>query len=159
MRYSIIMQRTAISLLLLLTASIVLAGEYRQIELTDGSVLTGEVQSYQNGVYTVRTESLGTVMIEDAQVRSIRSPRQHDAALSPGMSDIGSLQEQMESDEEVMDLIRALKDDPGFREALQDPEIMRAVQSNDLAALMSNPKFLELISNSKVLEIQKKVAK
>jgi hypothetical protein len=153
------MKRTALSLLLLLTGSSVLAGEYRQIELNDGSLLTGEVLSYQNGAYTVRTDSLGTVTINDAQVRSIRSPRERDSSISPGMSQSGSLRQQMESDEEVMDLIRALKDDPGFREALQDPEIMRAVQNNDLVALMTNPKFLELLNNSKVLEIQKKVAK
>ena len=64
-------------------------------------------------------------MIEDAQVRSIRSPRQHDAALSPGMSDIGSLQEQMESDEEVMDL-NLWEGDRIFLPWLDQPEFFSA---------------------------------
>lgn len=161
-RYSEAMQRIWIILpfLICVLAAAAAAGEIRQIELTDGSVLTGEVLSYQNGTYTVRTDALGTVTIHDARIRSIR--RHGDAspaapAAPAAMGQARSLQEQMQSDEQVMEMVRALKDDPAFREALENPEILRAVESGDMAALMSNPDFLQLLNNSKIMEIKKKM--
>lgn len=149
-------------MILLLLAIAAFAGEYRQIELTDGSILTGEVLSYQNGTYSVRTDALGTVSIEDSRVRSIRTPGDASPSAAPSSAatgQVGALQQKMQSDEQVMDMIRSLKDDPTFRQVLEDPEVMRAVNSNDLATLMANPKFMQLLSNPKVLEIQNKVAK
>ncbi len=147
-----------LSLLLFLAfgAGPLVAGEVRQIELNDGSVLTGEVLSFANGVYTIRTGSLGTVTIGDSKVRSIRTPDPAALSTAPDV-DVSSLKQRMESDQEVMDLIRGLKDDPEFRDVLQDPEIMKAVQAGDLATLMSNEKFLKLLNNRKTLEIKKKV--
>jgi hypothetical protein len=135
------------------------AGELRHIELTDGSSLTGEVISYANGVYTVRTASLGTIAIEDGKVRSISAPDVQAPASSPPEAGVRSLQERMESDPQIMETIRSLKDDPSFRQVLEDPEILKAMENGDMAALMASPKFMRLLDNSKVLDIKSKLDK
>ncbi len=132
------------------------SGEVREIELTDGSVVTGEIVSLHGDVYTVKSDSLGTITIRDAKVKAIRQ-----AGASHSLSDQNtpgeSLQRKMMSDKEIMAMIQSLQNDPEFQKALQDPEIMRAVNAGDVAALTSNPKFMKLLQNSTVQEIQRKV--
>ena len=48
-------------LTLAIAAGMVTAAEMREIELTDGTILTGEIVSLTGGVYTVRSATLGTV--------------------------------------------------------------------------------------------------
>jgi len=136
------------------------AGEIKEVELKDGSVLSGEVLSLTNGVYTIRTESMGTVTIKDTTVRIIR-PKGASASAPPSghSSQVQSLQQSMMADQEVMSMIQSLKDDPAFQKAMEDPAIMQAVTAGDVASLMANPKFLELMNNSTVKNIQQKVAK
>jgi hypothetical protein len=139
------------------------AGEIKEIELTDGSVVTGEVLSLQKGVYTIRSQSLGTVEVEDSKVRTIRPKGTAPVAeqkATPAGSAAGealSLQNRMTNDAEVMDLIRGLQNDPEFQKILEDPAVMQAVQAGDVASLMSNPRFMKLVQNPTVQEIKKKV--
>ena len=149
----------AVMLLAFPLSSGLLAGESREIELTDGSVITGEVLSLISGVYTIRTGSLGTLKIEDTKVRSIRQPGVLSSRPSGPNSDTRSLQDKMMSDHEVMSMIRSLREDPQFTKILEDPEIMNAVNTGDTAALMANPKFLQLLNNPTVRDIQQKVSK
>jgi hypothetical protein len=135
------------------------AAEIKEIELTDGSIITGEVLSLSNGVYTIRTGSLGTLKIDDAKVRSIRPQNTATSRQSGQTSDVKSLQDKMMSDQEVMGMIESLKDDPQFKKILEDPEIMNAVNSGDTASLLANPKFLQLLHNPTVRDIQQKIAK
>jgi len=134
------------------------AAEIKEIELTDGSIITGEVLSLSSGVYTIRTVSLGVLEIDDAKVRAIRPQGTPSSQRSGQTGDVKSLQDKMMSDREVMGMIQSLKDDPQFTKILEDPEIMNAVQSGDTAALMANPKFLQLLHNPTVRDIQQKVA-
>jgi hypothetical protein len=147
-------------LLFVLSARGLMAGEIKEIELKDGSIITGEVQSLANGVYTIRTGSLGTLTIDDSRVLAIR-PRGQGASSRPNdsSSQARSLEERMQGDEEVMNKIRSLKDDPAFQKVLEDPEHMNAVNSGDVAALMADPRFLQLMQNPTVLDIQKKMSK
>lgn len=137
------------------------AGDTREIELTDGSVITGEVVSLSKGTYTIRTDSLGLVTVEEAKIRSIRAKGSPASVSTP--SDAGgqeqSLQKKMMSDPEIMSMIQSLQNDPDFKKILEDPELMRAVQSGDLAALTANPQFMKLLNNQKVQEIHRKVEK
>jgi hypothetical protein len=133
------------------------AAEIKEIELIDGSVITGEVLSLSSGVYTIRTVSLGTLTIDDAKVRAIRP--QISSSSSLRAADVNTLQDKMLSNAEVMGLITSLKDDPQFKKALEDPGILNAVSTGDIASLMANPKFLELLHNPTDHEIQHKVAK
>ncbi len=140
--------------------SIALAGEVREIELTDGSVLTGEVLSLSGGIYTVKTDSLGTIKLEEKKIRAIRvkSPSGGTASATTGSgADVRALQEKMMSDKDVVTMIQSLQNDPDFKKLLEDPEVMKAVQSGDIATLMANPQFMKLLNNPTVRDIEKKV--
>jgi len=47
------------------------ADNLRQIELLDGSMISGEVISLIDGVYTIQSTSLGTLKIDEAKIASI----------------------------------------------------------------------------------------
>jgi hypothetical protein len=141
-------------------AAVSAAAEIKEIELIDGSVITGEVPSLSSGVYTIRTGSLGTLKIDDAKVRAIRPQGSSSSSPQTGRAnDVKTLQDKMLSNAEIKGMIESLKDDPQFKKALEDPEIMNAVNTGDIASLMANPRFLELLHNPTVQDIQQKVAK
>ena len=130
-----------------------LAGEIKEIELKDGSVIYGEIVSFGGGVFTLKSKGLGTVKIEDSKIRAIRS-----GAREGGKQDqIQQLQKRMMSDKEVVEMILSLQNDPEVQKILQDPEIMKAVNSGDMDALLSNPKFMKLLENPTIHEIREKV--
>ena len=136
------------------------AAEMKVIELTDGSIITGEVLSMHGGVYTIMSGSLGTLTIDETKIRAIRPHGSSSSLGNAGQpADIKTLQDKMLSNAEVMGMIESLKDDPRFMKVLEDPAIMNAVKTGDIASLMANPKFLELLSVPAVQDIQKKVAK
>ncbi len=156
------MRLTLFVLLALLVTSAVssIAGEVRVIELTDGSIVTGEVQSLSNGVYTIKSDTLGTITISESKVRSIR---QAGASGTAGGQDVAAqtqaIQQRMLSDKEVMSLISSLQNDPEFKKVLDDPAIMKAVQAGDVSSLMANQQFLKLLQNPTVQDIEKKMLK
>jgi hypothetical protein len=131
------------------------AAETREIELTDGSVITGEVVSLSGGVYTVRSAALGTLRIEASKIRVIRLR----GSAAPGEAgvQVKSLEDKMLGDSEIMDLIHALQSDPDLQKILQDPEIMKAVQTFDIDTLMRNPEFMKLLNKQSVQDINKKL--
>lgn len=153
-----------------LAAGTAYSGEAKEIELNDGTVITGEIVSLNNGVYTIKSESLGTVKLTDSKVRTIRmksstrasgeqNASQQDRSPSDVTSQTRSLQDKMMNDKEVMDKIHSLQNDPEFQKILEDPEIVRAVNSGDIAALMTNPNFMKLLNNRTVQDITNKVAR
>lgn len=155
------MKRLILSLFLAgMTAASAGAGEIREVELTDGSVITGEVLSLVNGVYTVKSATLGTMKIGESKIRAIRA-KDHGAAGDPGNANVAvkSLQDKMMNDGEIMDMIKSLQNDRDFQKILEDPEVMKAVNAGDIAALMANPGFMKLLDNKAVQDIQNKVKK
>jgi hypothetical protein len=147
------------ALVFILVARSAFAGGLREIELKDGSIITGDVVSLSNGMYTIKSDSLGTVKIEESKVNVIRpksSPQGAGAAKSAGGEAL-SLQNKMMNDQEIMGMIQSLQNDPEFKKILEDPEVLKAVNEGDTAALMANPKFTKLLNNTTVQEIQKKV--
>lgn len=138
-------------------ATLVNAAEIREIELTDGSVITGEVVSLSAGVYTIRSAALGTLQVEESKVRTIRSKGSSNTT-GDTAGQLKSLQEKMMSDGEVMNTIQSLQNDPDFQKILEDPEIMKAVQAGDINALMANPRFMELTNKPAVQEIGKRMS-
>ncbi len=151
---SIIISSMLSLVLLIATAA---AGEIREIELRDGSVITGEVLSLSNGIYTIKSDSLGTIKLEETKIRAMRSKAPAVSAAPGTGSEVTAIQEKMMSNKEVMAMIESLKDDPEFKKLLQDPGVMKAVQAGDVAALTSNPQFMKLLNNPTVQDIQKKV--
>ena len=149
----------AFSLLLLMIGSLY-AGELTRIDLKDGSSLTGEVVSLSNGIYTIKSDSLGTIRIEQEKIRAIETAPPSTAgaaANSAAAADPLSLQQKMMHDKEIMDKIQSLQNDPDFQELLKDPKILRAVNAGDVATLSADPRFTKLLTNPTVQEIQNKV--
>lgn len=136
------------------------AAELSRIDLKDGSSVTGEVISLTNGIYTIKSDVLGMLKIEQIKVRSIQSAADVSAAPSGGTasaSDIQTLQKKMMSDGEIMAKIQSLQNDPEFKALLEDPKIMTAVANGDVTALSADPRFVKLLNNTTVQEIQQKV--
>lgn len=153
------MKKTIFLLLLaLLGFASARAGEIREVELTDGSTIPAEVLSLANGIYTLRSDSLGILKLEESKVRVIRSRSSRPANSNASASgEVRALQDRMMGDQQVMSLVQSLQNDPEFRKVLEDPALLNAVNSGDMAALMASPKFLKLLNNSTVRDIQKKV--
>ena len=135
-----------------------IAGQTSVISLSDGTTLCGEIASLKNGVYVIKTLSLGTVSIPESRISSIRKG-DCSGAKGPVNQDILKLQQKMTSDEEIMALISSLQNDPEMQAALNDPAVMSAVSAGDISALMTNPKFTALLQNAKVRQIQDKTLK
>ena len=149
-----------IFLLLCMTLPVtVQAGELKEIVLTDGSTIVGELVSLTNGIYTIKTATLGELKVEDARVEIIRnnSGRLEGAGNDSVQQEILAVQQKMIADESVIQLILALQNDPDFQDVLQDESIMKAISSGDFNALMSNPKIVKLMNNSSVQEIKRKL--
>ncbi len=140
-----------------------LAGDIQEIELTDGSLITGEVVSMDRGIYTIKTKSLGILKIQSSQIAAIHSQdsRRRDGSsgggTNPAQSQIKSLESMMMGDQEIMNKIMAMSNDPAFLKVLEDPTIMNAVNAGDISTLLKNPQFLELLNNKRIRNISKKV--
>jgi hypothetical protein len=129
------------------------AGEIKEFELKDGSVIYGEIVSFSGGTFTVRSKSFGTVEIDESKIRAIRSK----VPVGRKRDQIQQLQQKMVSDEEVVQMILSLQNDPDVQNILKDPEIMKAVNAGDINALLSSPKFMKLLENPTIQDIRKKV--
>ncbi|MEN8218460.1 MAG: hypothetical protein ABFS56_19245 [Pseudomonadota bacterium] len=143
-------------LLLMLWYGSVFAGSQRQIELTDGSVISGEIVSFSGGVYTIKSNHLGILKIEDSKVRSIHA-ESGSSNSSFSAADVQGLQKMIMSRPDLMNTIMSLQNDPNVQAVLQNPEVMSAVASGNIDALLSNPLFMKLVENPKIKEIAKQV--
>jgi len=151
----------AVSIFIFLVVSSLMTSTYasdmRAIELTDGTVIAGEIVSLSNGVYTVKSVSLGTIQIGDSKIRAIRAKGSRN---SPGAAgdEAKSLQEKIMGNGEIMSIIQGLQSDQDLQEILRDPEIMKAVQAGDISALASNPKFIKLLDKKEIQQIRNKIS-
>ena len=151
-------------LLLLCFACAAMGGEIGEIELDDGSVISGEVISFKNGVYKLKSDSLGDIEIDESKIREIRlkpdgsDPGRHESqSRSRHQGDIQALQRRMMSDQDIMTVLLSLQNDPDFQAILQDPEIIHAVTFGDINALISNPKFMKLLKDPRVQAIKREI--
>ena len=126
------------------------------IDLVDGTKISGKLVSFDNGVYTINSTTLGTLKIKETTVINIRS-KTSVAKTPPDIStqnEIQSFQQRMVADEEIMKIITSLLQDPDFQEILQDETLMKAISSGDLNTLKSNPKLQKLLNKSTVKQIK-----
>jgi hypothetical protein len=141
------------------------AGEIGEIELVDGSVVRGEIMSSEGSIYTVKTNTLGTVKIEASKIRTIRfKPSVKTERKTQGPTDtsteadVKALQQLMLGDQELVRMILSLLNDPEVQGVLEDPSIIQAVDAGDISALTANPKFMKLLENPTIQDITKKMA-
>ena len=133
------------------------------IELKDGSRIQGEIQSIENGVYTVISPSIGTVRVAQSNiVRILYSGEGSNVAGSPGKSparddalapDIQQLQTRLAQDPAAMQSIMSLQSDPQIQAVLSDPAIVKAIQDGDYISLLGNAKIQALESNEHVKQL------
>jgi len=142
------------------------AGEISLIELSDGSVITGEVISFDGNTWIIKSESMGQLKLESVKVRSIRaqgtSGQNQAGSPSSGFQvdkrDIQAMQQRIMANQEILKMIMNLHDDPEIQSILADPAIMNAVNSGDINALIANPKFMRLLKKAEIKAITGQVA-
>jgi len=151
-------------LILMTISGNLFAGQFSEIELVDGGVIRGEIVSKSDGVYVVKSDSLGTLKVKESEIRVIRvvstGATEKEIVSAPkgaAASEIQSLQQSMMNNDEVMGLVMSLQKNPKMQELLKDPGFMKAVSAGDITTLMANPKFIELLNNPEIKEIRKKV--
>jgi hypothetical protein len=142
------------------------AGKSTQIQLNDGSVISGEIISFKEGVYTLRSDSLGTIIIDESQIKVIRMDSQTATPWEPLNTSnesidntIQTLQKAMGQNPQIMEMIQALQNDPEIQSLIQDEGIMGAVSAGDINTLMSDPDFIKLFENPSIQQIQKEMVK
>jgi hypothetical protein len=129
-----------------------------KLVLKDGTVIHGEIDSLQNAVYTVKSNSLGTLQIrqQDVQVIDNASTAAVGAPTSGSMSESAqrnAVQSKLTQDPTLLSKVEALQSDPDVLAILNDPEIMSTIASGDYGVLMSHPKIIALMQNSQMQEI------
>jgi hypothetical protein len=113
-------------------------GEVRTIELKDGRVVTGEVFSSDNGIYTLHTTSQGSVQIEKSTIRTIR-PIAPPAPVSSGIApdkrtgDGTAPQNKTQNDKDAIRRTPPLRNDPAQPKSTEDPSEMKAPVPADAA--------------------------
>jgi hypothetical protein len=133
------------------------------IELKDGSRIEGEIQSIENGVYTVLSPSIGTVHV--AQSNIVRIVYSGDVSNAAGSSDkspardgamaneIQQWQARLAQDPAAMQSIMSLQSDPQIQAVLNDPAIAKAIQEGDYASLLGNAKIQALENNEHLKQL------
>ncbi|MEO7323880.1 MAG: hypothetical protein ABIW82_03545 [Dokdonella sp.] len=133
------------------------------IELKDGSRIAGEIQSIENGVYTVLSPSIGTVHVAQSNIaRIVYGGDVLNAADSSGKSsarddalthDIQQLQTRLVQDPAAMQSIKSLESDSQIQALLNDPAIVKAIQEGDYTSLLANPKIQALEGNEHLKQL------
>lgn len=147
-------------LILLLSYANVFANDPQQVELKDGSIIAGEVVSLSNGIYTIESDSLGSINIEKSKIRTIHSKSYssgRNISLPVVNNKVQALQKTIMSQPSLMEMIMALQNDPDIQTALQDSRVMNAVMSGNINALIDNPAFKKILGNPKVQAVSRKI--
>ena len=152
----------------ILVAAFVVAGtaSAATLILHDGSVINGDITTLSNDIYTIETESLGTVRVRRQDIRTIELS--DDAAPSPaagaaniemptGPAGLQALQQSLMQNANLFTMVQSLQNDPQVQAVLSDPEVMSAIASGNLELLMSHPKIIALTGNPKVREVIEEV--
>lgn len=170
------MKTNYVLLILSLVLSVMATAEPRRVVLTDGTEIIGELVALENGAYTIKSKSLGTLTVSDRQVASISSMGAPSGAgavtnsvASPVVNPVvnpvesakqsfagqqmQSIQQSLMHNSDMMQSIMVLQSNPDMQAVLADPEIMAAIQRLDFEALSKNPKIQKLMQSSDIKSI------
>ena len=132
------------------------AGAASQIELVDGTAIQGDVVSAAHGRYVIHSATLGQIELPESSIRSIR-PGVESGPGSTSGANLLSIQKQIVSSPELLQMVTALLADPQLQAAMNDPELRQLVISGNLDALRSDPRILRLLAHPSIQEIVGKV--
>lgn len=130
-------------------------GQVNRVELSDGTVINGELTSYADGVYTIRSSGLGEIKIEASKVSKIESL--NSPLMSTSLPQTGDYQKGLMSDPGNAAIVSGLGSDPGIQELAKDPQVIKAAETGDIQALMKNEKFMDIVNNPRIQEEIKKI--
>ena len=137
------------------------AGVRSQVQLLDGTLIQAEIISFSNGVYKLRSKSLGTISVAEDRVQSIRpnksqisgTPAQLETADPPVGQKVQGLQQKLTSDPKTMEMLLDLRKDPSMIGVLNDKDLMRAIQQGNLSTVIKNPKIQKLMKSKAVGDV------
>ena len=152
---------TSIFLFLWIVSSASHAGVVSQIKLVDGSVIQAEIISFSNGVYKLRSESLGTISVAEDRVQSIRPNKSQTPEMLEKLESsdpsvgkkVQGLQQKLTSDPKTMEMLLDLGNDPSMIGVLNDKDLMRAIQQGNLSTVIKNPKIQKLMKSKAVGDV------
>ncbi|MDO8661983.1 MAG: hypothetical protein Q7K98_02015 [Candidatus Omnitrophota bacterium] len=154
------MKKYIIFLLFFLALNInVYCGQESRIELTDGSVLNGEVTSLASGTYTINTASMGVIKIDAAKVAKIESVKSSalSSAINLTPAQINSYKQKIMGNPDAAAAIKSLSANPQIKALAEDPEIVNAAKSGNIQELFSNKKFTDVLESPEIQETAKKI--
>jgi hypothetical protein len=132
------------------------AGEVQDIRLRDGSVIRAEIIELKNGVYTLRSPSLGTMRVRQSNVVGTgrgAAPAARSSGPPSTSRGIEGTREALRSNPEAMERIMSLKGDPDMRRILNNPKLMDALRRGDLQSLSNSPEIRKLMKNPAVRDL------
>ncbi len=147
---------------LLIVATPVSFAANSEIHLKDGSIISGEIMSFDGKIYRIKSKSLGLIELNDTKIDLIRSNAENSSSNlnqpNPGVgqSNVMAIQQQLMSNPDIMQLITSLQNDPQVQSMLSDPKLMQAVMAGDTNALMNNPEFKALMNSPAIQNILNK---
>ena len=126
--------------------------------LKDGTVIHGEIKTLQDDIYTVETDSLGTLRVPKQNVRTIDQGEERTAGSpvngsSPEQAELQAMQSRMVQNPSLLAMILSLQNEPEVQAVLADPQIAEAIASGNIAALLNHPKIIALTSNANVRDV------
>jgi hypothetical protein len=141
----------------------------REIELIDGSIIRAEVVSMSQGIYRLRSDTLGEIEVPEQRIKAIRSSAVETAAPRTAVKPEGEsstpgealptpapaasaedLQQVFQQDPAAMNKILSLQNDPLVQSILEDATTMRAIEAGDIGTLLNDPKIRALMSHPTV---------
>ena len=149
-----------ILLALLYTLSGLVVAENIALKLNDGSIVKGELISFVEGTYTLKSASLGLLKIESERVGAIESSINSTFDGSEANNKHGNLSgiiSMLTQDKDIIAMIMSLQNSPDMEAILNDAEVMQAIQTMNFEALEDHPKIKKLMHNSQIKAIQEKV--
>lgn len=143
------------------------AGPAKNITLKDGSVIKGELISFDKGTYTLQTENLGRLQLPEANVVSISNGSLSSAIPQPALTSgigtpgapgfsgqVAAMQSQIMANPNTLQAVQAMAEDPEIVSMLSDPnfvkQLMTAVNTNNVDSVANDPKIQKLMQNSKI---------
>jgi hypothetical protein len=142
-------------------SSFLLANSAKTIVLKDGNKINGEVMSLQNGVYTIKTQSLGNVKIDEVQIDAIYSNKTKTISTqrirrlrSPNSNSSTKLMNSASMMNMNPALIQQMMSNPNYVKIINNPDIIKAVQGGDMSAIMQSEDFKTLMNSMSADDMQ-----
>ncbi len=145
--------------------------ETKAVTLKDGSVIKGELVSFENGTYKIKTANLGDLELAEANVVSVANesmamPVQQAPQAAQGLipqagagtgnfsSQVSAMQNQIMANPDSMQAIAAMAEDPEIMGLLSDPafvqQLTAAMSGQNVEAVANDPRIQKLMNNPKM---------